>query len=247
MPRLKSCLGKLLAEIAEIAKEIVRYGVMFDYQAGEKYKLTLIMVGFAGLMAGMLFTMLVMPQPDTRKAARKAPAWTKDPDAGGYRGPRSGYIPQDGQPATAAGVPPAPQQPAGELTDPNMALNLVETWLPVVWDLSAATAPASQEKAIAYMTPECANAYRQNIWTADMAKQIQDSGLQSSFSPKKVSAGQNQPDGSVVIYVEGEQILQVAGKPARARPVKMEYLVRKFPEGLRIAGISEGAGAGAGG
>lgn len=242
-----SRLKKLIAEIEHIAKEIVRYGVMFDYQAGEKYKLTLIMVGFAGLMAGMLFTMLVMPQPDTRKASRKQPAWRSNPDGGAYMGPRSGYVPQDGQSATAAGVPggapAAPQQPAGELTDPNMALNLVESWLPVVWDLSAATAPGSQEKAIAYMTPECATAYRQNIWTADMAKQIQDSGLQSSFSPKKVSAGQNQPDGSVVIYVEGEQILQVAGKPARARPVKMEYLVRKFPEGLRIAGISEGAGS----
>lgn len=63
---------------------------MFDYQAGEKYKLTLIMVGFAGLMAGMLFTMLVMPQPDPRAMkARKAPAWTKDPDAGYGRGPRA--------------------------------------------------------------------------------------------------------------------------------------------------------------
>ncbi len=33
-----------------------------------------------------------------------------------------------------------------------MALNLITSWLPVVWDLSAATAPGSQEKAIAYMT-----------------------------------------------------------------------------------------------
>lgn len=229
----------------KLAEEIVRYGVMFDYQAGEKFKLTLIMVGFAGLMAGMLFTMLIMPQPDTRKKSRPIPAYMNNPDANGGRGigPQSAYAGAQNAAANAAGGGQQPQQPAGELTDPNMALNLVESWLPVVWDLSAATAPGSQEKAIAYMTPECATAYRQSIWTADMAKQIQDSGLQSSFNPKKVSAGQNQPDGSVVIYVEGEQILQVAGKPARARPVKMEYLVRKLPEGLRIAGISEGAGS----
>ncbi|HEY9731136.1 MAG TPA: hypothetical protein V6C89_04455 [Drouetiella sp.] len=221
---------------------------MFDYQAGEKYKLTLIMVGFAGLMAGMLFTMLVMPQPDPRAMkARKAPAWTKDPDAGYGRAPRAYNTPQDGQPATAAGVPPqAGQQPQAqyELADPNMALNLVSSWLPVVWDLSAATAQDSQEKAIAYMTPECATAYRQSIWTPDTAKQVVESGLQSSFNAKKVSAGQNQADGSVVIYVEGEQILQVAGKPARARPVKMEYLVKKLPEGYRISGITETPGAG---
>lgn len=227
---------------------------MFDYQAGEKYKLTLIMVGFAGLMAGMLFTMLVMPQPDPRAMkARKAPAWTKDPDAGYGRGPRAYTTPQDGQPAaTAGGVPPqaaqqqSQPQPQYEMADANMALNLVSSWLPVVWDLSAATAQASQEKAIAYMTPECANAYRQSIWTADTAKQVVESGLQSSFNAKKVSAGQNQADGSVVIYVEGEQILQVAGKPARARPVKMEYLVKKLPEGYRISGITETPGAGGG-
>ncbi|MFN8555292.1 MAG: hypothetical protein U0103_27825 [Candidatus Obscuribacterales bacterium] len=222
---------------------------MFDYQAGEKYKLTLIMVGFAGLMAGMLFTMLIMPQPDPRAMkARQRPAWTKDPDAGYGRAPRSGYVPRDGDGATAAGVPPQPGQPPPgqqyELADPNMALNLVSTWLPVVWDLSATTAQDSQEKAIAYMTPECATAYRQSIWTPDTAKQIVESGLQSSFNAKKVSAGQNQADGSVVIYVEGEQILQVAGKPARARPVKMEYLVKKLPEGYRIAGITETPGVG---
>lgn len=216
---------------------------MFDYQAGEKYKLTLIMVGFAGLMAGMLFTMLIMPQPDPRPKNRQRPAYMNDPDANGGR---THYVPHDGQPGASAanpgGPPQQPQQPqaVGEITDPNKALDLVSIWLPVVWDLSAATAAASQEKAIAYMTPECASAYRQNIWTADMQKQIQDSGLQSSFNPKKVSAGANQADGSVVIYVEGEQLLQVAGKPARARAVNMKYLVRKLPEGLRIAGIEEG-------
>jgi hypothetical protein len=219
---------------------------MFDYQAGEKFKLTLIMVGFAGLMAGMLFTMLIMPQPDARPKNRTRPAYMNDPDATGGRGARSpaqmayGNA-QAGAAASAAGGAAQQQAAPGELTDPNMALGLVEQWLPVVWDLSAGTAQGSQEKAIAYMTPECATAYRANIWTADMAKQIQDSGLQSTFNAKKVSAGENQSDGSVVVFVEGEQILQVAGKPARARPVKMEYLVRKTADGMRIAGISEGS------
>ena len=222
---------------------------MFDYQAGEKFKLTLIMVGFAGLMAGMLFTMLIMPQPDNRPSKRRAmQPYMNDPDATGGRGAGGGrtgaQMAYSNAQAGAAGATHgagAPPQAPGELTDPNMALGLVENWLPAVWDLSAGTAPGSQEKAIAYMTPECATAYRQNIWTADMAKQIQDSGLQSTFTAKKVSAGENQQDGSVVVFVEGEQILQVAGKPARARPVKMEYLVRKTADGMRIAGISEGS------
>jgi hypothetical protein len=220
---------------------------MFDYQAGEKFKLTLIMVAFAGLMAGMLFTMLVMPQPDSRPKSRQRPAWANDPDASGGRGASRAQTAYGNAQAGAAAVAGGgaaqqqqPQQPPIELTDANTALALIEQWLPVVWDLSAATAQGSQEKAIAYMTPECATAYRQNVWTADMAKTIQDSGLQSSFTAKKVSAGENQADGSIVVFVEGEQILRIAGKPDRARPVKMEYLVRKLPEGLRIAGISEG-------
>jgi hypothetical protein len=43
---------------------------MFDYQAGEKYKLTLIMVGFAGLMAGMLFTLVLMPQQESPRRGK---------------------------------------------------------------------------------------------------------------------------------------------------------------------------------
>jgi hypothetical protein len=218
---------------------------MFDYQAGEKFKLTLIMVAFAGLMAGMLFTMLIMPQPDVRPKNRQRPAYMNDPDATGGRGVSRAQTAygnaQAGAGAAVAGGGAAQQPQAHvELTDPNTALALIEQWLPVVWDLSAATAQGSQEKAMAYMTPECATAYRQSVWTADMAKTIQDSGLQSSFTAKKVSAGENQADGSVVVFVEGEQVLRIAGKPDRARPVKMEYLVRKLPEGLRIAGISEG-------
>ena len=59
---------------------------MFDYQAGEKYKLTLIMVGFAGLMAGMFFTMLLMPTPEPQSHQRQAPKWASNPDVTGGRG-----------------------------------------------------------------------------------------------------------------------------------------------------------------
>ncbi len=40
---------------------------MFDYQAGEKYKLTLIMVAIAGLMAGAFFTILFSAGPEPAK------------------------------------------------------------------------------------------------------------------------------------------------------------------------------------
>jgi hypothetical protein len=232
---------------------------MFDYQAGEKFKLTLIMVGFAGLMAGMLFTMILMPSsepPSHRKGTAQA-----DQGAKGEAGRRAsgnayssaqraaahnanpGMVDGQGAPpqAAAVAVPPPVQGPQ---TDPTVATTFLEQWLPVAWDLSAGTAKNSQEKAILYMTPECATAYRQNIWTNDLSKQIEDSGLQSTFSPRKVAASQTQADGSVVIFVEGDQVLQVPGKGSQSRPVRLEYLVKTTSDGLRIAGISEGGAHG---
>jgi hypothetical protein len=205
----------------------------------------LIMVAFAGLMTGLLFTTLIKRQPDSLPESSQRPVCANVADASGGWGSKkraqTAYeIAQSGAVVIAGGG--ASQQPQAqvELTEPNTALALIEQWLPVVWDLSAATAQGSQEKAMAYMTPECATAYRQSVWTADMAKTIQDSGLQSSFTAKKVSAGENRADGSVVVFVDGEQTLKIAGKKDRTRPVKMEYLVRKFLKGLRVAGINEG-------
>ncbi len=206
---------------------------MFDYQAGEKYKLTLIMVGLAGLMAGIFFCMLLMPTPAPQHAHRPRPAWADHPDV-------TGRVP-DMPPAGpgAAGAAPMPMvAPPVNATDPTLAKTLIEEWLPLAWDLSAGTAKGSQEKAIAYMTPECASAYRQNIWTEELSKQIDEAGIKASFIATQVSAAPK-ADGSVVVFVVGEQQLGVPGKGVNGRPVRLEYLVRQTPEGLRIAGISE--------
>ncbi len=204
---------------------------MFDYQAGEKFKFTLVMVAIAGVMAGMFFTLLLMPTPEPQlRRARPHAAWMDDPDVTGGRASRSGA-----QSPVAAPIAVNPN-----LADPDTALNLVQQWLPFAWDLSAGTAQSSQEKAIMYMTTECANAYRRNIWTPEIAHQIEQSGVKSSFRTDRLVASRNQADGSVVIFVEGEQVLSVPSKGSKERPVKLEYLVKKTANGLRIAGISEG-------
>lgn len=216
---------------------------MFDYQAGEKFKLTLIMVGFAGLMAGMLFTMLLMPTSEPPAARHRArPAYANNSDITGVpNDPRYGGVSPMAMQAAQGQAGMAQPGAANDGSVPaQTAISLVEQWLPLAWDLSAGTARNDQEKAIAYMTPECAQAYKQNIWTPDLAQQIEQSGVRSTFSPKKVAAGQTNADGSIVIFVEGEQVLDVPGKGAHTRPVKTEYLVRNTADGLRIAGISEG-------
>ena len=176
---------------------------------------------------------------------RQRPAYMDDPDVSGR--PR---MAQDQGAGQAAEAPPeqqpaqnqeeaaqAPQAP--DVADPVASLNLVQQWLPLAWDLSAGSAKGSQERAILYMTPECAEAYRKNIWTADLSQQIDTCGIRSSFKIHRVAAGNNQPDGSIIVNVDGEQILSVPGKGARARQVKLQYLVRSTADGLRIAGISE--------
>jgi hypothetical protein len=206
---------------------------MFDYQAGERYKLTLIMVGLAGLMAGMFFAVLLMPTPEPTRR-RPVPAYMRDPDITGKRAAGN-----PGAPGAAQAM--APQAAPGSLTDPVAAKALVERWLPLAWDLSAGSAKGNQELAMQYMTADCAAAYQRNIWTPDLAKQIDESGLQSAFRPDRVAVGEPLTDGSVVVYVDGTQTLTVPGKGSTARQVKLEYMVKMTADQmLRIAGISEG-------
>jgi hypothetical protein len=207
---------------------------MFDYQAGEKYKITLIMVALAGLMAGAFFTILLSTGSEPSAKTRPKAAYMDDPDITGGRPISSA------QTSTYAAMANQNQANAASLADPMNSLNLVQDWLPLAWDLSAGTASESQAKAIEYMTPDCANAYKQNVWTPEVAQQINDSGIKSTFSASRVAAGNNQPDGSVVITVEGKQVLNIPNKGAKTRSVKLEYLVKNTADGLRIAGISEG-------
>jgi hypothetical protein len=206
---------------------------MFDYQAGEKYKLTLTMVSFAGLMAGTLFTLVLMPQPDSHPhRPRHGVNWSTTAQAAGA-GSHPGRSVHSSQPQTATPDPTVTMVSAAE------AQNLVQGWLPLAWDLSARSARGSQEQAIMYMTPDCAAAYKQNVWTPDVAKTIQDAGLQSTLTLEKITPGQPQSDGSIVIFVEGTQVMSVPGKGTQQRPKRLEYLIKSTQEGLRVAGISE--------
>ena len=188
------------------------------------------MVGLAGVMAGVFFTVLLCPAPEPAMSHRRPlPPYMRNGDVTGRRDDM----------AFAPGAAQAAMTPVVK-TDPTVARSLIEQWLPLAWDLSAGTAKASQEKAIAYMTSDCASAYRQNIWTEDLSHQIDDSGIKSTFVVHSISQGEDQADGSVVVTVEGTQTLAVPGKGSSERMVKLEYMVRQTDEGMRIAGISEG-------
>lgn len=207
---------------------------MFDYQAGEKYKLTLIMVAIAGMLAGMFFTVILMPSPEAAPRRRQAPAWASNPDVTGA--PMSN---PEAQEAAAGGAGAPAGGPAPMATDVVQARDFVANFLPLAWDLSAYSARAHQDQALQLMTDDCKQAYTSHIWTPEIAQQIETSGVQSEFQPKKVEPTPMKSDGSVEVIVEGVQTLGVAGKGQKTRNVKVVYLVKQFPEGLKIAGISE--------
>lgn len=215
---------------------------MFDYQAGEKYKLTLILVGFAGVMAGMFFTLLLSPAPHPHQVARQKPKWADHPDVngGGQSAGRHGRAIDGYQNPGGAAQAHAPANEPYIATDQDKALSLVDQWLPSAWDFSAATAGNSQENAIAYMTEECAAQYRQNIWTSELASQIAQSGATSRFDKRVVKVGEQRNDGAVVVIVEGQQVITMPGKGAHANEVKFEYLVKETPDKkIKIAGFCE--------
>jgi len=203
---------------------------MFDYQAGEKYRLTLIMVAAVGFLAGIFLTILLMPTPaPERKATYQK--WMSDPDVSGGQSPLRG--------GSNRMVEGAPVSSSSSSTDAEQAKSMVMAWLPLAWDLSASTARISQEKAIAFMTPDVAETYRKNVWSPELAAQIEGSGVKSSFKADRVFAGGSH-EGAIVVFVDGTQTLVIPGKGQTARPVKLEYMVKNTPDGMKIVGISEG-------
>lgn len=211
--------------------------------------MTIIMTAVAGMIAGIFFTLLLSPPQEPTQRGRPKPKWMNNPDAMGVAG-KAGYG-QEGRATSGMGQQqPPPQQPAplpADVMDPNAATQLMQDWLPLAWDFSAASAVNSQERAIQYMTPECAAQYRQNVWTSEMASSLAASGVKSTWQQSVVSAGGTLPDGGVEVTVQGVQQLEVPGQPPTPpRQVRFVYLIKKTPEGPRIAGITEAPVGGGG-
>jgi hypothetical protein len=204
---------------------------MFDYTAGEKYKLTLGMTAVAGVLGGAFVTMLLAsPSPPPRHGAQSYYG-QEPPSSVHYSTPSQGMA-MAGAPATAPTLPVS-------VIDPKSAKELIQQWLPLAWDLSAGTAAQDQDLAIKYMTPECAQSYRKTIWTPDLAKQIDEAGLRSSFEILSISEPLIQNDGSAIVDVEGTQTIISASGQSSQRQVRLEYSLVDTPNGPRVASFKE--------
>lgn len=210
---------------------------MFDYQAGERYKLTLIFVGIAGLMAGVFFTLLLgstgePPRPQRGRGARGQSAMIP-PGSGKMRG--NTYQQQQQQQQ----LQPTGPQNASEV-DSTAARDLIHNFAPLSFDMSAATCDASQAQAIQMMTPEFANTYRATIWTPELSRLVKESGVQSSFTLRTVQALQANADGSIAVRISGTKLLTKMDGESQSNEVNMEYLCQKDTNGqFKVAGIKD--------
>ncbi|MBS1990987.1 MAG: hypothetical protein JSS83_10745 [Cyanobacteria bacterium SZAS LIN-3] len=205
---------------------------MFDYQAGEKQKLLLIMTAVSGVIAGSFFTLLLSSPGEAPRAPQRGGRMRSGETGGG--GPPLRSV--SGRGMRDNGVPPAP--PVEEV-DRGAAQSMVQGTLPLMWDFNSATANQSQEQAMTFMTQDCAQNYRLNVWTPEIAKSVGAAGMTSSFTPQMCQAITSEADGSVVVKVQGQQVLNLQGQPPKLKQVQMEYLVKRTPSGLKICGISE--------
>lgn len=209
---------------------------MFDYQAGERYKLTLIMVGAVGVIAGIFLMIIVAPPSESPRKNRPRARSSYDPDVTGIPRSLGGGAPTG---VTEYGTAAGQGVSAPNVADADAAKDFVRAFAFNSFDFTATTAASSQQKAMAMMAPDTASKYQANVW-GPVASQVTESGVTTQFVPSKLSPGQANPDGSIVIFLEGQLSLTAPDGRIQQKPVNMEYLVAKMPDGsMRITGIEE--------
>lgn len=131
-------------------------------------------------------------------------------------------------------VEPAKEQ-SSEL-DPALATQFLNWWMPNAFDYAPSTAIHSHQQAFAWMTADAQRSFQTAFWTSEVAAGIASGKISASFSPAKIQAEAVNPDGSVVVGVSGMFTMQNGG-PVLNQQLQTDFLIRKVPQGLRVAGI----------
>lgn len=203
---------------------------MFDYQAGERYRITLIMVAVAGFIAGIFIMILLAPPSEAPRKKRAMTRANYDPDVTG--------VPRGGGGGGGGGNPQQAVQP--QAADAQAAKDFIRNFSYNAFDLSAQTASDSQAKAMQQMTPQCAQSYRASIWTPEMEQMVRESGVRATFQPQRVESGQATPDGGIVIFLTGSQTLTREDGASQNKEINVQYMVQRGGDGsLKVSGIED--------
>ncbi len=128
------------------------------------------------------------------------------------------------------------QQAQPAQLDGNLACDFVKWWLTSAMDYSAANAQQGHSKALGWMTPEAQQAFKTAFWSPDIAAGIASGHIKAEYHLTNVQTVAINPDGSVVVCANGTFVYQTNGRPS-SQQMQTDYLVRKDPAGLRIAGL----------
>jgi hypothetical protein len=143
-------------------------------------------------------------------------------------------------PAATEQTQASSQSPQGSTAqasvEPSLATDFIKWWLAMAMDYSAQTANQNHQQALGWMSQEAAQQFQSIYWTPDMANGIADGRIVAAFQPTSIRAEALNPDGSVVVGVNGTYVVQSSGQPVPYQ-VKAEFLVRRAQDGLRVAGV----------
>ncbi|MBX9690699.1 MAG: hypothetical protein K2X27_28545 [Candidatus Obscuribacterales bacterium] len=135
-----------------------------------------------------------------------------------------------------ANAPVSAINPALAKIDPPLATQFVTWWISSAMDFNPQTAVKHRQEAVAWVSPEAAPAYQAAFWPPEIADGITSGRITGSFTPTAVEAVASNPDGSIVVNVKGNLILQQGNRPA-VQQLSTDYLVKRDTGGLRIAGL----------
>ena len=134
---------------------------------------------------------------------------------------------------------PAQQQQspaANTALEPSLAAQFVTWWLGSAMDFNPQTAQKNRQQALAWVTPEVAPSYQAAFWPPEIQDGVLTGRLHGSYTPTSVQAIASNPDGSVVVQVSGQLMLQQGPRPA-IQQLSTDYLVKREAGGLRISGL----------
>lgn len=127
-------------------------------------------------------------------------------------------------------------QSQDQALDPKLAADFITWWLTGAMDYSPNLAADNHQQAFAWMTPEAQAAFQAAFWPPEMAEAIVNGKMVAAFHLTAVQAEAINPDGSVVVGVNGTLVTDSGNRPI-SHQVTADFLVRRDTGGLRVAGV----------
>ncbi len=131
----------------------------------------------------------------------------------------------------------AAQPVAGPPLTPQLATEFVRWWITKAMDYQQATAIASHKEAEGWMLKDAATEFERLYWGDHIKQGIAAGTIAGSFQPISIVPLATNPDGSVVMTTVGTLVIQQAGTPPASQQLTMDFLIKKGPEGCRVAGF----------